>query len=526
MLFTSIQFLIFLAVSACVYFVIPKRWQWPFLLCISLWFYTSIARKLVVFLVFSGLSTWALACLLEKWKAKEKTALAAAKAAGAAREARTALKKRYLPVRRLLLAAFLLCNVGLLLVFKFYGMFAQLLAQYGAALPALRLAMPLGISFYTLMLVTYFLDVYNGHLTAEPNPAKVVLFTSFFPQVMQGPISRWSDSAPSLFAPHAFSYEALVLGCERMLWGYCKKLILADRLNVVTTTLYSGYAQYQGFYVVAAGFAYTIQLYCDFSGGIDVALGAAQIFGITLPENFVRPLFSKNIAEFWRRWHITLGNFLRDYLFYPLTFSRPIAKLGRAFKQKGWRWAAKWIPTYIAMLIVWFISGVWHGEGLQYICNGLWHGFLITLGETLAEPSARMWKKLGVRQDNRLLNALRVMRTFCLIAIGELMFRSSDMAMMTGMFRGLFAVWNPRILWDGSLLSLGLDAQDTAVACIAVFVLLGVSLAARRGSLRVWLNRQALPLRWGILLAGVVCVAVFGVYGPAYAPTPFIYFQF
>lgn len=526
MLFTTLQFIAFLAVLTLAYYLVPSKWQWPLLLAASLFFYYSIAGKLLVFVLFAGGAGWAFTLALERVKGAEKKAVAAAKAAGADRAARNAVKRRYLPARRLLLAAFLLCVIGLLLVFKFYNMFAEIIARCGPQLPLLRLAMPLGISFYSLMLVTYFMDVYNGHLTAERNPARVMLYTCFFPLVIQGPIARWESVSPQLFAAHSFSYDRLVLGCERMLWGYFKKLLIADRLNPLTTALYSGYAEYQGFYVVVAAFAYTIQLYTDFSGGIDIALGAAQILGIDLPENFQRPFFSKNISEFWRRWHITLGSFLRDYLFYPLTFSKPIARLGKAMKSRGWRWGSKWIPTYIAMLIVWFISGAWHGEGWQYIVNGLWHGFLITGGETIAEPSQRFWKRLGVPETSFALRVFRVSRTFCLIAIGELMFRSESVAMMGGLFRGLFATFNPWILFDGSLLQFGLDAKEWIVLALAVALLLAASLAARRGSVRSWLNSQELPVRWAILLAGVFAVAVFGVYGPEYDPTPFIYFQF
>lgn len=527
MLFTSLQFVVFLAVLTVVYYLLPARFQWPVLLLGSVFFYYSIAHKLLVFVLFSGTAAWLAACGIDRVNLAEKKAVAQVKEAGGDRAARQAAKKRFLPVRSAILVLFLLCTAGLLLIFKFYNMFAELAGEYGIGLPALRLAMPLGISFYTLMLITYFMDVYHARITAEKNPAKVILYTCFFPQVIQGPICRWGESAPQIFKTHRFSYENLVLGCERMLWGYFKKLVIADRLQLLTSALYSGYETYQGFYVVVAAFAYTVQLYTDFSGGIDIALGAAEVLDIHLTENFNRPFFSKNISEFWRRWHITLGNFLREDLFYPLTlFAKPITALSRFFKKRKMRWAAKWIPTYIAMLIVWFISGLWHGEGWQYIANGLWHGFLITGGETIAGPSARLWNRLGVPEDSLTLKLFRVCRTFCLVAIGEIMFRSESTAMMTGMLKGLFAVFNPWILFDGSLLAFGLDGKDFVVLFAAVLILLGASLAARKGSVRNWLNRQELPIRWGILLAGLFSIVVFGVYGPAYDPTPFIYFQF
>ncbi len=526
MLFTSLSFSLFLAAAVLVYWLAPHRLRWGLLLAYSLIFYWSIARKLVVFVLFAALFTWGAALILGAVQTREKAAVAAAKAAGADRNARQAVKKKFLPLRRLVLAGFVCCVIGMLLAFKFYNPFAELLAGGGLSLPLLRFAMPLGISFYSLMLYTYFMDVYNGQLAPEKNPLKVCLYTCFFPQIIEGPIARWSQTAPQLFGQHSFSYEQLVLGCQRILWGYFKKLIIADRLNILTGALFTGYEEYQGAYVAVAAVAYTLQLYADFSGGIDIALGAAQLFGIQLPENFNRPFFSKSVSEFWRRWHMTLGGFLRDYLFYPLTFSRPIVWLGKHFKAKNRTWAARWIPTYIAMLAVWFVSGAWHGEGWQYIINGLWNGALITVGESMVEPGKRMWARLGVKEESRGLRLFRVLRTFCFMAIGEVMFRSESVAMMTGMFRGLVSTFNPQVLWDGSLLQLGLSLADFAVVLLALAVVLAASLMARGGSVRRWINARPLPIRWGILLAGVLAVVIFGVYGPAYDPTPFIYFQF
>lgn len=530
MLFTSVGFIAFLAVGVFLYYLPPAKYQartqWPLLLAMSLYFYWRIAHRLLLAVLFSAAAAWGLALAVEWVKGREAAAVKAVRDAGGSRQERQEAKRRYLPLRRLFLAAFLLCCVGTLLLFKFYDPFAQLLAAAGPRLPMLRLVLPLGISFYTLSLTSYFVDVYKGQATAERDPARVLLFTCFFPAIMQGPICRWQQTSQQLFSRHALRYDALVLGCERMLWGYFKKLVIADRLNVLTTTLYEGYAQYQGFYVVVAAMAYTVQLYTDFSGGIDIALGAAELFGIELPQNFSRPLFSKSISEFWRRWNITLGAFLRDYIFYPLTFCAPAMRCAKFLRKHKLGAAAKWGPTCVAMAITWFISGVWHGVGMQFIWNGFWHGALILLGEITAEHSARLWKKLRVPANSTTLRAFRVMRTFCLVAIGEIMFRSNDMAMMVGMLRGMVAVFNPWILFDGSLLALGLDAPDLAVAVIAVLVLFAVSLMARSRDMRQWLNRQELPIRWGILLAGIAVICVFGVYGPEYDPAPFIYFQF
>lgn len=526
MLFTTLEFILFIAVCIVLYFCLPKKIQWIVLLLASLFFYYSIAKKLLIFVVFSSVTGYISATLLQKLNDTQAIKLLAAKQQNASKEIRAKIKSIYLRRRVLNIFAFSFINFGMLIVLKFYNLFVSLMTEYSISFPILRLALPLGISFYTLQLYSYIIDVSNQKVKAEKNPLKVLLFTAYFPQIMQGPISRFDKLAPELFSAHNFDYKRFVLGFERILWGYFKKLVIADRLNIFTTALYSGYETYTGFYVIVAAFAYTIQLYADFSGGIDIALGLSQIFGIDLPENFLRPLFSKSISEFWRRWHITLGAWLRDYIFYPLTLSKPSGKISKWFMKHKMRFASKWVATYCAMLFTWIISGIWHGAGWQFICNGLWHGAIIMLEMTFEKPMAGLMTKCGVSQQSLTLKYLRVARTFCLVAVGEIMFRAENTLMMTGMLKGLFAQWNPWILFDGSLMNLGLDAKDFIVGVIAVFVLLAASLISRKCNLREYFYNTELPVRWCVWLVGIMSIVIFGVYGPGYDPTPFIYFKF
>lgn len=526
MLFTSLRFLCFLAALTVFYYLLPRRCQPALLLAASLYLYYSLSRKLIVFVLFSALVTWAGGLLLDRLYQREQQAAQQARAAGASREQRSAARAPFQRRRRWVMLACWACNLGFLLIFKFYNHFVAWMAEYGASFPVLRLAMPLGISFYTLQILSYTMDVYSGKQRAEKSYFRVLLFTCYFPQIMQGPISRYDALSAQLFAAHSFDWDRFVLGASRILWGYFKKLVIADRFAILTSALYNGYETYQGFYVIVAAVLYTFQLYTDFSGGIDIALGASEILGITLCENFQRPLFSKSIDEFWRRWHITLGAWLRDYVFYPVTFSKPLAKLKKSFTGRRLRWAAKWIPTYLALAFLWFCSGIWHGEGLQYICNGLWHGIVIMIGTTIETPSRQFWEKHGVRQDSRGLALFRVCRTFCILAIGEIMFGASSFSMMCGMFRGLFSVFNPWILWDGSLLTLGLDGPDLAVGLLALAVLAVVSLKSRARPMREQIAEKPLWLRWTVYFAGILTVLVFGIYGANYPATPFIYFQF
>ncbi|MBR4036275.1 MAG: MBOAT family protein [Oscillospiraceae bacterium] len=438
------------------------------------------------------------------------------------KEEKSAVKKKFKNHRRLMLWLFLLFNLGGLMVFKFYNMTANAVS----ALPQLNLIMPVGISFYTLQIIGYVMDVYNKKSVPEKNMLKTMLFTMWFPQVIQGPIARYDSLAPQLFGQHSFNYDNFVLALLRMLWGYFKKLVIADRFVVIVTTLFTNYTQYAGFEVLIGALLYTIQLYADFSGGIDIAIGASELFGVILPENFQRPFFSKSISEFWRRWHITLGGFLRDYIFYPVTLSKPLSKIGKFFAKRKLKWMSRWIPAYISLFILWFCSGVWHGEGAQYILYGMYHGGLIMLGMTFEPYFITLCEKVRINRASQTFKIFQVARTFLLVTVGEIIFRAPNIPQALYMIKSMFATFNPWVLFDGFVFTLGLDAPDFLVGVVAIIVLLTVSLLNRKQSMRHWVYRQELPIRWAICLAAIMAIVIFGVYGPGYDPAPFIYFQF
>lgn len=524
MLFTSLEFIVFLAVMLAAYYLLPKRAQWLLLLCASLGFYFGLGRRRLLVILFSAGATWLAARILTALNAGEKEKLAALATPGQkpSKAEKDAVKKGVRTQKRWVLAAFLVCTLGLLAVFKFYGMAAGTFPD----LPQLKLLMPVGISFYTLQIVGYVLDVYNKKYAAEKSLLKTVLFTTYFPQIIQGPINRFDVLQPQLTGAHAFDYDTFVLGLLRMLWGYFKKLVIADRFAPVVAALFNASDSYAGFQIAFVVVLYTIQLYADFSGGIDIALGASELFGITLPENFKRPFFSKSISEFWRRWHITLGAWLRDYVFYPVTLSKPLAKLSKFLNQRAGRWFAKWIPSYIALFILWFCSGVWHGEGAQFIVYGLYHGTLIMLGLTFEPVFDKLCARIRLDRTTQSFRVFQVARTFALVCVGELIFRSGSVSQAVSLLQSMFSAWNPWVLFDGFIFTLGIDKADFWVGMLAIGVLLCVSLVGRRISVREWVYRRELPIRWALCLGAILSVVVFGVYGPGYDPVPFIYFTF
>ncbi|HOB20919.1 MAG TPA: MBOAT family O-acyltransferase, partial [Candidatus Atribacteria bacterium] len=241
----------------------------------------------------------------------------------------------------------------------------------------------MGISFYTFQTMGYIIDVYRGKHPAERNFFKLALFVSFFPQLIQGPISRFSDLAQTLYKEHSFDSRNISFGIQRILWGYFKKVVLADRILVAVNTLIKNPDTYQGAYVLIGMLFYAYQLYADFTGGIDITIGIAQVLGIEVKENFHRPYFSKNIVEYWRRWHITMGTWFRDYLFYPLSVSKPMLNISKHSRRLFGEALGKRIPVYLSTFIVWFATGIWHGASWNFIVWGLMNCVVILISQEL-----------------------------------------------------------------------------------------------------------------------------------------------
>lgn len=521
MSFMSLQFAAFVTICIVVYYLLPLKYRWLALFFANFVFYHAFGRRRLACMLLSALSAWLCAIIIGRAHQAEKQVLSQQKEL-LSKEDKNQIKRNFKNKRRIVLWLFVLLNLGMLLGFKFYPMAAASLS----VLPKLNLLVPVGISFYTLQVLSYVIDIYNKKITPEKNPLKVILFTMYFPQIIEGPISRFDQISWELFNGNRFSYDNLLLGIERVLWGLFKKLVIADRLYIAVAHIFDNYTEYFGFEILLGAILYTFQLYADFSGGIDIALGVSQMFGVHLPENFKSPFFSKNIPEFWRRWHITLGTWLRDYVFYPITFSKPLSKLTKWLSKHVNKWAGKWIPSYLALLILWFCNGLWHGEGLQYIAFGLYHGFLVIIGMSFSPLSKKLCAKLRINTVSCSWKIFSILRTFLLVCIGELIFRSSSVEMAAGMLINMFSKFNPYALTGGFLSSLGLNAFEMTIALAAICFMMVIEHRAQKQDLFMWVKNAELPIRWCILFAGIAVIALFGAYGPMFVPAPFIYFQF
>ena len=368
MSFINMEYFLFIAVGIILYYVMPKRIQWVVLLVMSYAYYLSFKVEAVVYMIFTTLVTFAAGLIIERVDSKGKVWLAENKET-ITREEKKSFKEKIKAKKKLVMLIAVVLDFGLLAFVKYTNFFIENInGLIGNRISAVDILVPLGISFYTFQSVSYVLDVYWGKVKPERNPFKFALFVSFFPQIMQGPIGRFGTLAPQLLAPHKFNLTQIEFGLQRIFWGFFKKLILADRTSVYVYEVFvNNYQAYNGLYIIVGLLMYTVQLYADFSGGMDIVIGTAQMFGIEMDENFKRPFFSKSIGEFWRRWHITLGTWMKDYIFYPFSLSKVFNKIGKFTKDKFGKNVGQTIPICLANLLIFFIVGVWHGAAWKYI---------------------------------------------------------------------------------------------------------------------------------------------------------------
>ena len=498
MALSSLTFLIFLAGALLVYYLVPLRLRRYVLLAASAVFYLSYSLSAGLSLLATVGMTYGAGRWLGALHQKEQALLA-----GTPRENRPAVKKRGVRVRRRVLTAALCLNFLTLAVYKYLN---WLLGATGLPFRPLELLVPLGLSFYIFQTAGYLIDVYRGKLAAERNFLRYLLFASYFPQMVQGPIHRYGELAPQLFAEHRLQAENLRDGIELMLWGMLKKVLIADTLAAPVAELYGNYAAYPGLIVFLGAALYCLQLYCDFSGGIDIVRGVSELFGIRLGENFRRPYFAQSIDDFWRRWHISLGEWMKDYLFYPLALSKWLPRLCKPLRRHLGKRVGKLLVPSVATVVVFLAVGVWQGPGLQNIAYGLWNGLLMS--------AAMLCAPLFKKREGRAMQVFRILRTCFLVTIGRFFSRAESLSAAWGMLRHC-ATHLLQALPRGGLTSFGLSAGGYVTVLLAGLVLFCVSLQQERG-VRV---RTALAAKRPVVQFLVLVAALFLLLATVYLNT-------
>lgn len=505
----SMKFVLFTGIAVGGYYLIPKKAQWVWLLVASYVYYLSAGAGIAGFLLFSTAVSFLAALWMESLsKTNEK---------------KTVIRKKK---RRVLILA-LLFNFGMLGVLK-YTNFAieNINLLFGLQIPGQNLILPLGISFYTFQSVGYVLDVYWERQDAEHNPFRYALFVSFFPQLLQGPIGRFSRLACQLYEEHAFSWEKIERGVQRILWGYFKKMVLADNAGIFVDAIFGDLQTYKGL-AIAGVLAYTVQLYGDFSGGMDVVIGIASMFGIELDENFKQPFFARSITDFWHRWHITLGTWMKDYVFYPVSLSKWMGWFGKMAKKRFGKTIGRALPICLANLIVFLVVGIWHGAAWKYIVYGMYNGVIIAVSGLLAKPYREWKKKLHISDNSRGWICFQILRTFLLVNISWFFDRADTVKDALTMMKNAVVYWDPAVLLTISVGHSGTayTAFSLMIICAGCVVLFVVSVLKERGvKIRETIHTLPLAVRYGIYLALLFSIPMFGQ--PPALTGGFIYAQF
>ena len=527
MLFTSLECLAFVVALTVLYYVVPKRAQWPILLIASLAFYWFADPRYLIFICVTATIIFVSGILMNKADVKCAAELKA-RAGEIAKEEKKAIKAKTKTTKRRIMVLGLVLALGILCVTKYTNFVINNINGFLTdphKLATVNMIVPMGISFYTFQACGYIIDVYRGKHEAERNPLKFLLFVSFFPQLVQGPISRFSDLSATLYEPHQFSWDNMNAGLTRIVWGYFKKLVVADRIITAVTALISDTA-YEGTYVFVAMMFYAFELYCDFTGGIDITIGIAKVLGIDLKENFNLPYFSKNIKEYWNRWHITMGTWFTDYIFYPLSVSPTMLKLSKWSRQHLGNAVGKRVTVYISCFCVWLATGIWHGAAWHFVVWGLMNFVVIMASQELEPLYAKFHGKYHFK-GKKWYSAFEIVRTFLLMSSLKLFDCYRNVGLTFRMFGSMFVPTNIGRVFGGALLELGLGKADYTVAFLAVVIVFLVSLYRKLKGRE--LRERLYELYPCFVLCCVVlflATMVFGAYGAGFDASQFIYNQF
>ena len=515
MSFISGAFIAFLSIGLVIYYLCPKRVQWVVLLGLSLVFYCWGGMTQLAYVLFTAMTIWGGAQILERMESAAKEELREKKALLSAQE-KKALKAAVKRRKQYVFWGVLLVNLGILAVIKYYNFTAELIlsamGRGDADFRKVSFLVPLGISFYTFQVVSYLIDVYNGKYAAEKNPARFLLFVSFFPQVVQGPIGRYDKLGVQLREEHAFAYRNLWRGVVLMLWGYLMKLGIADRLGRIVNEIFVGYEKYGGCIAMIGVLFYAVQLYMDFAGGINIVTGAAEMFGIHLAPNFKRPYFATSMGDFWHRWHISLGDWMRDYLFYPLAMSKPMMALSKKLKKKS-LYLSRTLPAVVGNIVVFFVVGVWHGAQMSYIIWGLYNGIVLALSAVFAPAFKAFNAKYPKLTASPVWHVFRVIRTFVVVCIGYYFDRAPTVIGALKMISRSIRYPMPYQFIDGAWYELNPQRELGIWMIGLMLIVFAVSLFQERmGSVRDWMEKKPAWVRWalayGLMFLLIACAKV------------------
>lgn len=508
----SLSFLIFFVVIAVVYYLpLVRKFQWVILLIASYVFYLSFGIRSICWLLITTLITYLSARRLGNLR-KELDSIG--ELGNESPENIREYKEQNKRKRNRVILLHVVCNVGLLILLKYSDFLIsninRALGQFHLSqVPMLSFIVPLGISYYTLQSIGYVVDVSKGKVKYEKNLCKTALFLSFFPQMTQGPIGRFGHLAGQLYAEHTFSYHNLSYGCQRLLWGLFKKTVIADRLKPLVDGILLHYQDYSGMTLFLGCVYMSIQAYADFSGYMDIIAGFSEILGIHVEENFKRPFFSKSLAEYWRRWHITLSSWFRDYVFYPLSLSKTAVKLGRKGRKFLPVRIAKLIPSVYALCVVWFATGLWHDASWKYILWGVCNGVVLIASTCLVPQYQALKKWLHISGKGMAWQMFCIGRTFLLVSFLKVFPGAGSTSDAIGMIGKMITDFRPSLSYAAWFP--GMTGTELIYIFFGLILFFAVSCIQEQRMVRDWLSSKPFAFRWAIYLILLCSILSFGV---------------
>lgn len=508
MSYLDFYFFIFLFLSFAVYFVIPSRFRKIVILISSLVFYVCAGWEKIIFLIVDFLITY-----FASWKIN--SLYSGKSGTGDSKK----IASRYVKIS-------VFAIILILVLFKA----ANFLTSSSGILSSWRsvysFLVPLGLSYYTFSSVGYILDVYWKKANFEKNALTLFACIIYFPHIVEGPINRYGKMFAQFERLPGFQFKRVCFGFQRMIWGYFKKLVIADRISVVTSSIFGNLDLYDGGFVLFGMLLNVVHIYADFSGCMDIVLGISEAYGIKMEENFNHPFFSSSIAEFWRRWHMTLCSWFKNYIYMPLSVSQIHIKMIMKLRKKHGTTFSRMYATIVPMLVVWILTGLWHGTGWNYVLWGVYYAVLMSAGVLLQKKFKKMKEFFKIDDCSKGWKLFSIIRTFFLFAIGRMITVLNRWDSLAVVMKRLLRRWNPWIFFDGSLYKLGLDRQNFTLMILTVIFLFAVEFLQTKGSVRELIARKNIVLRWIVYFAAICSVIIFGMYGPGYNASSFVYGNF
>ena len=495
-----LYFIIFLPVVVVLYQLCPQKFRKYILLLANYAFFYTWSKFFLVYQVITMVITYVSSKIIDH-----------------------TLNKK---TKKFILFLAIVINLGVLVILKYTNFIGEnIFAIFHQRFTTVHFITPSGISYYTLQMSSYLMDISSGKIHADHSIVDFAVYASFFPTLIQGPITRFNEIKDSILACNSITYQNLKFGSQRILFGLMKKMIIADRLDPAVSKIFTSYTQ-DGLFSLIGAVLCTIQLYMDFSGIVDICLGSAEIFGIKLPENFRQPFFAENASDFWRRWHITLGTFLRDYVFYPISLAKTTRRLSKFFTKHFGKSAGKFIGPLIALFAVWFLNGLWHGPYWSYIFYGLYYFCFMVLEILLKKPVDDFLKKHQIDNNHTGLRIFRFVKLFIIVIIGELFFRAKTLVVGWTMFSSIFTNFHLSTCKD-TLPFLRLDMIDWSIVIVGIVIIFLVDFYKEfHGSIRNAIELKPTWIRWSIIYTCIFALLIFGAYGPGYDIVAMIYAEF